>query len=125
MTNIVGNVVCTFCGCLCDDIVAHVDQGRIVKAKRCCANGKGTFIDYDPSLENPKIDGKKVSWDAALKEAQNILNRSDSPLIYGLSSTAVEAQASVIALADQTGAMIDTTSSVCHGPTGLAMQTVA
>jgi formylmethanofuran dehydrogenase subunit B len=65
-----------------------------------------------------------VTWEDAIREAARILDRSDSPLIYGLSSTASEAQRKAIALADKLGAIVDSTSSVCHGPTGLAMQTV-
>jgi formylmethanofuran dehydrogenase subunit B len=124
MKTSVENAVCTFCGCLCDDITVEVEDGKIVKAKHACANGRGTFLDYDPAPKKPKISGKEVSWDQAIAECARILTKADSPLIYGLSSTAVEAQTKAVELADKIGAMIDTTSSVCHGPTGLAMQTV-
>jgi len=68
--------------------------------------------------------GQEVSWEEAISRAAAILDAADSPIIYGLSSTATEAQRKALKLADRLGAMIDTTSSVCHGPSGLAMQAV-
>ena len=121
---VIENVVCSFCGCLCDDIVVEVDDGRIARVRKVCANGRGLFTHYDPAPRRPTVDGREVAWEEAVAEAAQILDRADSPLIYGLSSTATEAQRKAVALADKLGAMIDTTSSVCHGPTGLAMQAV-
>ena len=121
---VIENVVCTFCGCLCDDLVVEVDGGRVAKLRRACSNGRGLFAHYDPAPVQPTVDGREVGWQEAVAEAARILDQADCPLIYGLSSTASEAQRKAIALADKLGAMIDTTSSVCHGPTGLAMQAV-
>ncbi len=123
-SNVFENVVCSFCGCLCDDLAVEVDGGRITRVRRACANGRGLFTHYDPSPRRPRVNGREVDWDEAVAEAARILSASDSPLIYGLSSTATEAQRKAVELADRLGAMIDTTSSVCHGPTGLAMQAV-
>jgi len=116
------NVVCSFCGCLCDDIVVEVDGGRIARVRKACANGRGHFTHYDPTSRQPTVDGQEVDWEEAIAEAARILNNADSPLIYGLSSTVTEAQRKAVELADKLGAIIDSTSSVCHGPTTLAMQ---
>lgn len=124
MSEIVENAVCTFCGCLCDDITVEVDEGRIASVRRVCGNGRGVFEHYDPTPRSPTLNGDEVTWDEAIVEAAGILKRADSLLIYGLSSMVSEAQRKSVQLADHLGAMIDTTSSVCHGPTGLAMQTV-
>jgi formylmethanofuran dehydrogenase subunit B len=124
MSEIIENAVCTFCGCLCDDIVVEVEDGQIGRVRRVCANGRGVFEHYDPAPRPPTVNGEPVTWDEAVAAAARILNECDSLLIYGLSSMASEAQRKSVKLADQLGAMIDTTSSVCHGPTGLAMQTV-
>jgi formylmethanofuran dehydrogenase subunit B len=124
MNTIHEHVVCSFCGCLCDDIVVEVDDGHITKVRKACANGRGLFTHYDPEPHLPTVDGQAVTWEEAIAETAQILDKADSPLIYGLSSTATEAQRKVVELADRLGAMIDTTSSVCHGPTGLAMQAV-
>ncbi len=127
----VEHVTCSFCGCLCDDIIVEVANSReaddrysIERVRRACANGRGLFTHYDPSPRPPTVDGRPSAWEAAVAEAARILDEADSPLIYGLSSTASEAQRKAVALADKIGAIIDTTSSVCHGPTGLAMQSV-
>jgi formylmethanofuran dehydrogenase subunit B len=124
MSEVIESVVCTFCGSLCDDLVVEVEGDRVVNLRKVCANGGGLFMHYDPALVPPTVDGREVAWDEAIAEAARILSEADSPLIYGLSSTASEAQRKAIALADKLGAVIDTTSSICHGPTGLAMQTV-
>ena len=122
--SVIENVVCSFCGCLCDDIIVEVDDGKIARVRKACANGRGLFTHYDPTPRQPTVDGREVNWEEAVAEAARILDEANSPLIYGLSSTATEAQRKAVALADKLGAMIDTTSSVCHGPTGLAMQAV-
>lgn len=124
MRSIIENVTCTFCGCLCDDITVEVEDNKIVRVRRVCSNGRGIFLDHDSTLRNPTVAGREVDWQEAAAETAKILSRADSPLIYGLSSTAVEAQRKAIELADRIGALIDTTSSVCHGPSGLAMQAV-
>jgi formylmethanofuran dehydrogenase subunit B len=124
MSTVIENVVCTFCGSLCDDLTVEVDGGRVVRLRNVCGNGNSLFTHYDPAQVPPTVNGQEVTWDDAIAEAARILDGADSPLIYGLSSTASEAQRKAIALADKLGAMIDTTSSICHGPSGLAMQAV-
>ena len=122
MKTVFENVTCTFCGCLCDDIIVEVEDNRITHVQRVCANGRGVFIDYDPTPKRPTVAGQEVEWEEAVAEAARILVKADSPMIYGLSSTASEAQRKGVELADFIGAIIDTTSSVCHGPTSLAVQ---
>lgn len=118
----VENVVCTFCGCLCDDISVDTDSGRIVKVRGACANGRTFFENYHAGPVSPRVGGRDVSWDEAISEAGRILANARSPLIYGFSSSSSEAQRQAVRLGDILGAVMDTTSSVCHGPTGLAMQ---
>jgi formylmethanofuran dehydrogenase subunit B len=124
VSTVVDHVACPFCGCLCDDVAVEVENDRIVKVKRACSSGQGIFMDYDPSPRRPTVAGREVEWDEAVDEAAKILKAADSPLIYGLSSSASEAQRKAVELADRIGAIVDSTSSVCHGPTGLAMQAV-
>ena len=124
MAKVVENAVCTFCGCLCDDITVEVEDNAVSRVRRTCANGRGVFMHYDPAPRQPTVRGEEVTWGEAVQAAATIFSEADSPLIYGLSSTASEAQRKCVALADHLGAVIDTTSSVCHGPTGLAMQAV-
>ena len=124
MSVIVNNAICKFCGCLCDDITVEVDGNAVVRAKKACPNGRGLFLDYDATFQKPVFNGQEVEWDQAVEAAAGILSQADSPLIYGLSSTATEAQRKAAELADRLGAIIDSTSSVCHLPSALAFQTV-
>jgi len=122
MSITIENVICKFCGCLCDDIIVEVEDNRILKTKRACSNGKGLFFEYDPAFQKPLVDGKQVEWDEAVSASVDILTKADSPLIYGLSSTSTEAQRKAVELADLLGAVIDSTSSVCHFSTVVAYQ---
>jgi len=116
------NVVCPFCGCLCDDIVVEVEDNCITAVKKACANGRSLFLNAHTQAVQPTVDGEEVEWPQAIDAAARILTDAASPLIYGLSSTASEAQRKAIALADLLGASIDSTSSVCHGPTTIGIQ---
>ncbi len=116
------NVVCTFCGCLCDDIVVEVEDNRITAVKKACAHGKSLFLNAHTAARQPTIEGTEVEWPSAIEAAARVLTDAANPLIYGLSSTASEAQRKAIALADLLGATIDSTSSVCHGPTTIGIQ---
>ena len=124
MSTVVEHVACPFCGCVCDDLSVEIEGSQIVKVRRACSSGQGVFADYDPGPRRPTVAGREVDWDEAVGEAVTILKAADSPLIYGLSSTATEAQRKAVELADCIGAVIDSTSSVCHGPSALAMQAV-
>jgi formylmethanofuran dehydrogenase subunit B len=116
------NVVCSFCGCLCDDIVVEVEDNSIIAVKKACANGRSLFLNAHTQAAQPTVDGEAVNWPQAIDTTARILTKAVSPLIYGLSSTASEAQRKAIALADLLGATIDSTSSVCHGPTTIGIQ---
>ena len=115
-------VVCTFCGCLCDDIQAKVEEDKITNLAHACVLGKGYIMAAQRQSEKPRLKGKDVSLDVALDAAAAILHRSLHPLIYGLSSTTCEAQAKAVELAELLGASIDSTASVCHSPSDLAKQ---
>jgi formylmethanofuran dehydrogenase subunit B len=57
-------------------------------------------------------------------EAARLLCEARYPIVYGLSDTTCEAQRVAVAIADRIGGCIDTTTSVCHGPSGMALQGV-
>lgn len=124
---IVENATCTFCGCVCDDMVLTVDmdQKRILKAKNACVLGKAWFSEH--VVENRPfalIDGKEATTAEAVEAAAQILAQARYPMIYGLSDTTNEAQRQAVAIADLLGANIGTTTEVCHGPSGIAFQGV-
>jgi formylmethanofuran dehydrogenase subunit B len=124
---IVENATCTFCGCVCDDMVLTVDmdQKRILKAKNACVLGKAWFAEH--VVENRPfalVEGREASTAEAVEAAAQILAKARYPMIYGLSDTTNEAQRQAVAIADLLGANIGTTTEVCHGPSGIAFQGV-
>ncbi|MBI4006177.1 MAG: formylmethanofuran dehydrogenase subunit B [Gammaproteobacteria bacterium] len=123
----VKNATCTFCGCVCDDmeLTVDMDEKKITKAKNACILGRAWFAEH--SIENhpaAMIDGKEVSVNIAIEEAAQILIKAKFPITYGLSDTTCEAQRQAVAISDIIHGNVDTTTSVCHGPSGLAFQGV-
>lgn len=120
------NIVCTLCGCLCDDIEVVTEGERVADVKNACELSKGKFLNHakDRAKSLIKKNGKlvEVPIEEALDETAKVLKRADFPLIYGLSSTETDAQRMAVELAELIGASIDNTSSVCHGPTIQAAQ---
>lgn len=125
---IVKDATCTFCGCVCDDMELHVDldENRIVKTKKACILGKAWFLEHTIEEGAPAamIDGKEVSIEDAIEEAAQTLVKAKFPITYGLSDSTSEAQRQAVAISDIVKGNVDTTSSVCHGPTGMAFQNV-
>jgi len=127
---IVKNVVCPFCGTLCDDIICKVENNEIVGTINACRIGHSKFVHTEGAMryKKPMIrkDGEfmEISYDEAIDKAAQILAESKRPLMYGWSCTECEAQAVGMELAEETKAVIDNTASVCHGPSVLALQDV-
>ncbi len=124
---LVKNATCTFCGCVCDDmnLTVDLDEKRITKAENACFLGKALFAEYVmEDRPHALIDGKEATTEEAIEEAAQILANARFPLVYGLSDTTTEAQRQAVAIADLLGANIDTTTSVCHGPSGIAFEGV-
>lgn len=71
-----------------------------------------------------EIAGKAVGLEQALDRASGILSQARAPLIYGLARSSTEGQRAAAHLADQIGACIDTTASLCHAPSIMAIQAV-
>ncbi len=125
--SVIEDATCTFCGCVCDDIDLTVDlsTNHITKAKSACVLGKAWFFNHHIS-ERPDatIDGQPATYEEAIERAADILLSADYPVTYGLSDTTSEAQRVAVAITDWIGGTIDTTTSVCHGPSGMAFQEV-
>ncbi|HII77105.1 MAG TPA: formylmethanofuran dehydrogenase subunit B [Methanolinea sp.] len=121
------DVVCSFCGCLCDDLVVEVEGTRVINVENGCTLANEKFMG-DHRLEAPirRSGGKweKVSYEEAIAETAGILLDADRPLLYGWSGTYGEAQTIGVHLAEVLGAVIDNTSTVCHGPSIMAIQEV-
>ncbi|HID20186.1 MAG TPA: formylmethanofuran dehydrogenase subunit B [Methanophagales archaeon] len=124
----VTDVVCALCGCVCDDLVVEVEDNEVKKVKKgACSVGKSKLMGHG-RIKSPAIreNGilKECSYDDAIKKAAGILAAARRPLLYGWSSTVCEADKVGIELAEEIGAVIDNTASVCHGPSVLAIQDV-
>src|SRR5579872_11173 len=117
------NIACTQCGGVCDDLRSTVDGGRVVRAEGACEIAEPWYLAQE-SQHPPAaaIREKSVSIEAALDRAAEILSDSCAPLIYGLSRSSTDGQRAAVALADRLGATIDTTASLCHGPSIIALQ---
>ncbi|NLZ29641.1 MAG: formylmethanofuran dehydrogenase subunit B, partial [Methanomicrobiales archaeon] len=124
---IVKDVVCPFCGCLCDDIVVEVEGNRVVAVNNACELG-ATKLTGEKRMKNPILrDGDEwtdISYDEAIRYAADMLLSAERPLLYGWSGTHGEAQCVGVHMAELVRGVIDNTSSVCHGPSILAIQEV-
>ncbi len=122
---IVEDATCTFCGCVCDDIELHVENNHIVQAKRACVLGKAWFYNHEVE-EGPscRIKGQPASLEEGYDRAARILCEARYPIVYGLSDSPCEAQRVAVSIGDWIGGSVDTTTSVCHGPSGMAFQGV-
>jgi formylmethanofuran dehydrogenase subunit B len=119
------DIVCPFCGCLCDDIEVTVEGNEIVGTRNACTISRSKFMNHSANkIDSPTVDGKAVALMEAVDAAAEVLALANRPLVYGLSSTECEAIGRAVELAELTGGVVDNTSSVCHGPTILALQQV-
>ncbi len=121
------DIICPWCGCCCDDIEVEVEDDEITDIKNGCRLSRTKFMSHDEDrIESPQIrkDGElaEVSYEEAIEKSAEILSNAEYPLIYGLSSASVEAQSRAVELAEEAGAILDNTASVCHSPTIFAVQ---
>ncbi|MCK5625508.1 hypothetical protein KAI11_01500, partial [Candidatus Bathyarchaeota archaeon] len=123
------SVTCPVCGSLCDDIELTVENNVITEVKNACAIGAAKFLTYnDHRPQNPQIrkNGKlvNVTLNEAIKKSAEILLDANYPILYGWSCTSCEAIRAGLKLAEDIGGIIDNTSTICHGPSILAIQDV-
>ena len=111
-------LVCTGCGCLCDDIQVETDGAHLGRIENACAKGAA----YLQAAFNPErrarssVRGQVCSPEAAIEEAARLLSKTKKRLIFGLDNSTLEAQASAIELARKLGAVLDDGSSYSYGP---------
>lgn len=119
------NVACTVCGCVCDDLRVTVDSARIVGAEGACALAEPWFLaDHAGPAQPVLLEGTRTSLEAGVERAAKLLTGAKQPLIFGLSRSSTEGQRAAVSLADQIGALVDTSASLCHGPSIMAIQQV-
>ncbi|MEN4006897.1 MAG: formylmethanofuran dehydrogenase subunit B [Methanobacteriaceae archaeon] len=120
------NIVCPFCGCLCDDGVVLVENNEIVGTRNLCRIGHRKFIHAQEGRNKPQIrkNGElvPVSINEALDKAAEILANANRPLLYGWSATNSEAQKIGCDLTQACRGVIDNTATLCHAPSLIAVQ---
>ena len=110
---------------MCDDLQITVEENRITRAVRACWLAEPWFLNQNAVPHAvAEIGGDAVGLEQALDRAAGILSQARAPLIYGLSRSSTEGQRAAAHLADQIGASIDTTASLCHAPSIMAIQAV-
>lgn len=133
MSKIIPDVICPFCGTLCDDLEVEVsdDGKKIIGVNNACAIGAKKFLHAQASdrLTRPRMkqeDGswKEITYDEAAKYTAKILCDAKKPLMYGWSSTSCEAQSTGHMIAEKVGGIVDNTATVCHGPSLIAVHDV-
>jgi formylmethanofuran dehydrogenase subunit B len=120
------DVPCTVCGCVCDDLRVTFSGPFVTRAEGACKLARPWFESLAQRTSRPaaSVDGQPTSLLHAIERAAVILDRSRAPLIWGLSRSSTAGQRAAVLLAEQIGATIDTTASVCHGPSIMAIQQV-
>lgn len=119
------DVLCPFCGCLCDDIKVEVVEGKIVGVKRACRLGSSKFMGHE-RIKAPMVrrDGEllETTYEEAYDRAAKILKEAKRPLLYGWCSTVCETAKKGILLAEEVGGVVDSTATVCHGPSIIGIE---
>lgn len=123
------DMICPFCGCLCDDLVIETEGTEVVRVDNACTLGSHKLMNAGKHrLKGPIMrdsgQWRDASYEEAIEYAAGILLDADRPLLYGWSSTQGEAQGTGVSMAELLGGVIDSTTSVCHGPSILAIQEV-
>jgi len=121
------NLVCPVCGASCDDIQVEMTAEGIV-AKNACKMGNAKFQELASPhrIRQPLIcqGGEMLpsGWEEALDRAADILASSSRPLIFIGSETSCEAMEVGLHLGEYLGGVVDSNSTVCHGPTAMGIQ---
>jgi formylmethanofuran dehydrogenase subunit B len=107
-----------------------VKNNKITDVRHACRIGTAKFLsvleEERPLKPLIRKNGEVVesTIDEAIKKTAEILKKSKRALLYGWSSTSCEAHAHGVALAEEVGGVIDCTTSVCHGPSVIAVHDV-
>ncbi len=123
MSEICNNVVCPGCGCLCDDITLTFDKDNLIDFQPPCDLGKTWFRSQTQRVPSAaEVRGEPTELRHAIDLAAELLHRGDYPLVYGLSRSSTPGQRAAVALGEFLGGAVDTTASLCHGPSIMALQ---
>ena len=115
----VEDVVCPFCGCLCDDLIVEVEGEKVLEVQNACITGEKKFTGskrLKSPIERTRNDWFEISYEKAIDRTVEILLDADRPLLFGWSNSFEEAQLLGVRIAGLIGGVIDNTASIYEGP---------
>jgi formylmethanofuran dehydrogenase subunit B len=121
------NIVCPVCGASCDDIQVELSKESIA-VKNACKMGNAKFQEIISShrIRQPLLRENKIfrpaRWEEAIERTAEILAAAKRPMIFMGSETSCEAMEVGLHLGEFLGAVVDSNSTVCHGPTAMGIQ---
>jgi len=123
------DVVCTFCGCCCDNLELKIKDERIVGVRNSCAISMSKFLNYDRERLSAPVQRKngefeEMTFEGAVEKTASILANAKYPILYGWSLTSCEAIETGVELAELVGGVIDNTTTTCHGPSILGVHDI-
>ena len=92
----------------------HARLASTIFSPSACSLGDSWFKHHTAERLYPDalVDGKPASVDEAVEAAADYLLNANMPLVYGLSNITCEAQREAVALAELTGGVIDSHTSL-------------
>ena len=116
-------VICPFCGLLCDDLSIDKTPNRITVSTNGCSIAERRYhaACHAPNL-TPEINGQSVEQSRALDEAAKLIAASRAPIIAGM-LTDVEGSRAALQLADRIGAIIDHQANKAYSINATRIQT--
>lgn len=97
-----------FCGIGTDDLNIQVDGVNLKVAANGCAVNTPAF-EQPIADTSPRVAGQAVELDAAIAKAAKLLRDTNQPVISGCASD-VNGMRALLALADKTGAVVDSSA---------------
>ena len=94
MAKTIKNVICTFCGTLCDDLEIDVtdDEKKIITVRNACSIGAEKYLHVSnpgrvvlPRMRQADGTYKDVSYEEAINFTTKTLLKAKKPLFYGCS----------------------------------------
>lgn len=121
---VITDVACNRCSCLCDDLTIGVEGQRVTSVAPACPIAEPWFLSQrgDASTTS-RVRGIGVAEEVAVSEAAQLLREAHSPLIYGLTTCSTDGQRAAVALADGIGARLQVEVSPTAAAALAAFQT--
>lgn len=121
-----GDVACTVCSCLCDDLRVEVSAGAATPIAGACRLAESWFASLAAAPGRPAalVESNAASYAEGVERAAGILRASRAPLICGLTRSSTEGVRAAVELAEHVGGCIDVTTSASQAAATLALQSV-